>query len=47
MADESKIHQLVANYFLPDRVVLQWRPAAREDIPTPNTKEIMMFSSFF
>jgi hypothetical protein len=27
--------------------VLQWRPAAREDIPTPNTNEIVVFSSFF
>jgi hypothetical protein len=35
------------NYFLPDHVVLQWRTAAREDIPTPNTNEIVVFSSFF
>jgi hypothetical protein len=35
------------NYFLPDRVVLQWRTAAGEDIPTPNTNEIVVFSSFF
>jgi hypothetical protein len=31
----------------PDRVVLQWRPATGEDIPTPNTKEIVVFSLFF
>jgi hypothetical protein len=27
--------------------VLQWHPAVREDIPTPNTNEIVVFSSFF
>jgi hypothetical protein len=27
--------------------VLQWSPAIGEDIPTPNTKEIVVFSSFF
>jgi hypothetical protein len=47
IADESEIHQLVTNYFLSDRAVLQWHPAAEEDIPTPKTKEIVVFSSFF
>jgi hypothetical protein len=41
--DETDIRKLVANHFLPDRVVLQWRPAAGEDIPTPNTEEIVVF----
>jgi hypothetical protein len=27
--------------------VLQWHPATGEDIPTPNTIEIVVFSSFF
>jgi hypothetical protein len=45
--DQSEIRKLVANHFLLDRVVLQWHPAAREDIPTPNTNEIVVFSSFF
>jgi hypothetical protein len=27
--------------------MLQWRPTAGEDIPTPKTEEIMVFSSFF
>jgi hypothetical protein len=45
--DETDIRKLVANHFLPDRVVLQWRPATGEDIPTPNTEEIVVFSSFF
>jgi hypothetical protein len=47
VVDESEIHKLVVNHLLPDRAVLQWRPAAREDIPTPNTNEIVVFSSFF
>jgi hypothetical protein len=44
---ESEIRKLVANHFLPDRAVLQLRPTVGEDIPTPNTNEIMEFSSFF
>jgi hypothetical protein len=47
VVDENFICMLVKNHFLPDRVVLQWRLAAGEDIPTPNTKEIVVFSSFF
>jgi hypothetical protein len=27
--------------------MLQWRPAKGEDIPTTNTKEILVFSTFF
>jgi hypothetical protein len=45
--DESEIRKLVVNHFLLDRTVLQWRPATGEDIPTPNTNEIVVFSSFF
>jgi hypothetical protein len=47
ITNESEIHKLVANYFLLDRVVLQWRLVTGEDIPTPNTNEIVVFSSFF
>jgi hypothetical protein len=47
VADESEIRKLVANHFLLDCVVLQWRPAAGEDILTPNTIEIVVFSFFF
>jgi hypothetical protein len=47
VADESEIRKLVANHFLLDHAVLQWRPATREDIPTPNTTEIVVFFSFF
>jgi hypothetical protein len=46
VVDESEICQLVANHFLPDRVMLQWCPAVIEDLPTPNTNEIVVFSSF-
>jgi hypothetical protein len=46
-ADESEICKLIANHFLLDRVMLQWSPATDEDIPTPNTNEIVVFSSFF
>jgi hypothetical protein len=47
ITDESKIHKLIVNHFLPDCAMLQWYPTACEDLPTPNTNEIMVFSSFF
>jgi hypothetical protein len=46
-ADESEILKLVKNQFLPDRAVLRWQPMKGEDIPMPNTKEIVVLSSFF
>jgi hypothetical protein len=46
-ADESELLRLDENRFLPDSVVLQRWPTKREDIPTSNTKEIVVFSSFF
>jgi hypothetical protein len=45
VADESEIHKLNANHFLPDCAVLQWCPATGEDLPTPNANEIVVFSS--
>jgi hypothetical protein len=39
ITDESEIYKLIVNHFLPDRVMLQWRPATGEDLPTPNTNE--------
>jgi hypothetical protein len=45
--DENEILKLVENCFLTDCAVLQWRPAKGEDIPTPNTKEIVVFFAFF
>jgi hypothetical protein len=47
VTNESEICKIIANHFLPDRIILQWRPATEEDIPTPNTTEIVVFSSFF
>jgi hypothetical protein len=45
--DEEELLKLVANHFLLDHKVLQWRPTKGEDIPTPNTNEIVVLSSFF
>jgi hypothetical protein len=47
IVDEEELRKLVASSFLPDRVVLQWCPTTGEDILTPNTNEIVVFSSFF
>jgi hypothetical protein len=47
VADENKIHKLIVSHLLLDREVPQWRLAAGEDIPTPNTNEIVVFASFF
>jgi hypothetical protein len=44
---EGEVRKLVANHFLPDCAILQWCPTIIEDIPTPNTNEIVVFSSFF
>jgi hypothetical protein len=47
IANESEIRKLVASFLLLDREVLQWCPATSEDIPTPNTNETVVFTSFF
>jgi hypothetical protein len=47
IADKNEIRKLVANHFLPDHEVLQWRPTVGEDIQTPNTNKIVVFASFF
>jgi hypothetical protein len=47
VADENETCKLVKNHFPPDQAMLQWHPAVGGDIPTPNTKEIVVFSSFF
>jgi hypothetical protein len=47
VSDENETRKLVANHFLLDRTVLQWRLAAGEDILAPNTNEIVVFTSFF
>jgi hypothetical protein len=46
IADESEIWKLIRNHFLLEQEVLWWRPANGEDIPTPNTNEIVVLSSF-
>jgi hypothetical protein len=45
--DENEIRKHDVNHLLPDHAMLQWHPTAEEDIPTPNTTEIVVFSSFF
>jgi hypothetical protein len=45
--DESEILKTVKNHFHPTREVLRWWPAKGEDIPTPNTNEFVVLSSFF
>jgi hypothetical protein len=46
ITNESEIRKLVTNHFLLDRAVLQCRPTTGEDLPTPHTNEIVVFSSF-
>jgi hypothetical protein len=47
VVDENEIRKLVANHFLLDCAMIQWQTAAGEDLPTPNTNEIVVFSFFF
>jgi hypothetical protein len=47
MVDEGELVKLVDNHLLPSRVILQWRSTKDEDIRTPNTNEIVVFTSFF
>jgi hypothetical protein len=44
--DEGEVLKLIGNLLL-DCAVLQWRPVNNEEIPTPNTNEIMVLTSFF
>jgi hypothetical protein len=45
--NEGKLLKLVENHLLPNSVVLQWQSVKDEDIPTPNTNEIVVLTSFF
>jgi hypothetical protein len=45
--DESELLKLIENHLLPSHAVLQWQSANDEDIPTPNTNEIIVLTSFF
>jgi hypothetical protein len=47
IANENETRKLVASNFHPNRAVLQWHPATGKDILTPNTNEIMVFTSYF
>jgi hypothetical protein len=44
--DEGELLKLIENHLLPNRAILQWRPTKDEDIPTPNTNEIVVSTSF-
>ena len=44
---EKKIRALVKERVLPPKELIEWRPAADEPIPTPNTGEVVVFASFF
>jgi hypothetical protein len=44
---ESDLLALVEQHLLPKSAMLQWRSAKGEDIPTPNTKEIVILTSLF
>jgi hypothetical protein len=45
--DESEIRKLVDDHLLPSHAVLKRRSAKDEDIPSPNTNEIVVSNSFF
>jgi hypothetical protein len=40
--DDGEILKLVNDHLLPPRAILQWRLTKDEDIPTPNTNEIVV-----
>ncbi len=44
---ESTLREMVKNGVLPPKEIIGWRPAACEEFPTPNTGEIVVFTSFF
>jgi hypothetical protein len=45
--DEGEFLTLVEKHLLPSCAVIQWRLGKGKDIPTPNTKEIIVLNSFF
>jgi hypothetical protein len=45
--DESEILKLVNDHLLPPHAILEWWSAKDDDIPTPNTNEIVVSKSFF
>jgi hypothetical protein len=47
VCDEAAINELVFNGVLPDREVAGWWPAHGEAFLTPNSNELVVFTSFF
>jgi hypothetical protein len=45
--DESKMLKLVDDHLLPPHAILQWRLTKGEEIPIPNTNEIVVSKAFF
>jgi hypothetical protein len=45
--DEGELLKLVENHLLHSHAILQWQLAKDEDIPTPNTNEIVVLTSLF
>ena len=45
--DEASIQELVDNFFLKDKATMLWRPAQGEELPTPNTNEIVVLKPYF
>ena len=45
--DETSIQELVDNFFLKDKATMLWRPAQGEELPTPNTNEIVVLKPYF
>jgi hypothetical protein len=47
IVNEEEILKLLEDHLLPPRAILQWLPTKGEDIPTPNTNQIMVSKSYF
>jgi hypothetical protein len=45
--DEGELLKLIENHLLSSSAILQWQPTKDEDIPTSNTNEIVVLTSFF
>jgi hypothetical protein len=47
VCDKASINELVFDGMVLDREVAGWRPARGEAFPTPNSNELVVFTSFF
>jgi hypothetical protein len=43
----EEIQNLIDDHLLPPQAVLQWHPVKGEEIPIPNTNEILVSKAFF